>query len=164
MKVVLATTRSNIFIEALLAAYRDSGGPRIHTIIFLADRNLQNESLYRKVLLAVKVFGFRALFVFALYKRARKLLWGRYRRANLTMDLDNLIHRGCSNVVHLDTSPGSLKGVLRDSDILVSIGAPVIFKDEILDLWTTDIYSIIRAKVHVFELVRNNLESENVDL
>lgn len=133
MKIALVTTRSNLFIEAFLRSYAQNGGPKIGTIIFMQDRSLQTENFFDRLLFAFRIFGFNALAIVALYKRCRPLLCGRYRRAGLNTSLAKTIEDLGAEVMECQTAR-EVGESIEGMDLLVSLGAPIVFKQSLLEI------------------------------
>ena len=132
MRILIVTTRSNMFLEAFLRAYHREGGPKIENIVFMPDRSLLAEPQGRRIRFALRVFGIRGVLIVLLYRKCRRLLLSAKFRAsglrhtlNATLEQLGIHHTYCNG-------RRALNQAIAETDLLVSVGAPVIFKEDTL--------------------------------
>ena len=119
MKIVIVTTLSDPFSQLFWKSYFNSEGPSLEAIFFLPEKD-SNYSFFKKILMSLFLFGFK----------------GTLCLARLKFNYNLLKKKGCRFYHFQSINKESAINVLKkiEPDIIVSVGAPQIFKKEILQI------------------------------
>ena len=127
MKIILLTTRNNQFASLFWNEYVQANGPKIDTTINLPDRSEIQFPLLAKPYVAYKLLGMLGIWQLITQKLSAKnrhaSVQSIKRFTRVETDFPSLKQRDIQR--HLEElSP----------DLLVSVGAPIIFKKDLLNI------------------------------
>lgn len=136
MKVVIVTTAADVLGGVFAQAYRESKGPPIHAVLVLADRRDLDFPYWAKALVSWRLFGvggtFRLVMARVLGRPLppdRRVGLHRDWLSTLAWPETQLIYCRSINEIQAITALETIQ-----PDLLVSIGAPVIFKQAVLEI------------------------------
>ena len=136
MNVVLMTTAANQFGGALIAAYREAGGPRFSTALFVPDRSDVGFPGWSNAYVAAKLLGAQGAMAH-LRPRLPMPLPRRWRGLGLERSWRDAVTDYCDTVVGA-AAPNSPEGLASLAaaapDILVSIGVPYVLSRRVLEI------------------------------
>ena len=130
MNIIVATTDADMLGGIVAQAYHREGGPKIKAIVFLADRRDLDFPWWFKGVAAYKLIGLGGILRIVLGRKLKRPL-ARDKMLGLGLDWLTTLASPETEILSIpsfNTEDGLRRLTSLNPDVLVSIGAPVIFK------------------------------------
>ena len=153
MKLALLTTRGNFLFTILYTAFLESNGPMFSAIIFLPERKDLSYPWWGKGYVGLKLLGLPGIFKLTRIQQCSWLLSKSERRLGLGLSWTTLLPKLCTE--HYDISVSEkdkFSEMLRQisPDIIVSVGSPIIFTNDILQLANVGCLNLHNGRVPMY--------------
>lgn len=136
MNIIIVTTSSDPFAGVFWKSYRDSAGPSPKAVFFLNERKDLKYPFLKKIFVPFFLFGIGGAFRLISARCFKMPLTKKDRKFGLHLNHKLLKKGDCKFYNYRSINDESALNSLRDlnPDIIVSVGAPIIFKKEILQI------------------------------
>ena len=149
MNIIIVTTPSNHFAGVFWKSYRNSAGPSPKAVFFLAERKDLNYSLLKKIFVPFFLFGIGGALRLISARYFKMPLLKKDRKLGLHLNYKLLKKGDCKFYNYRSINDESALNTLQNlnPDIIISIGAPIIFKKEVLQIPKLGVLNIHNALI-----------------
>ncbi len=149
MNLIIVTTSSNPFAGVFWKSYRNSVGPSLKAVFLLAERKDLDYPFWQKIFVPFFLFGIKSVLrlVFACYFKLP--VTKKDKKLGLNLDYKLLKKGDCKFYNYRSINEESALNVLRNlkPDIIISVGAPIIFKKEVLQIPKLGVLNVHNALI-----------------
>lgn len=153
MKILLITSRDNFFGGVFGTSYREAGGPAIADIVVLPGRSDLSYPFVWRGYVAWKLLGIAGIITVLGSRYCPWLLTESERAGGLHLDWVRAMSSPGTRVhYHNNARPQDLLAAVQAAspDLVVSIGAPVIFKRKLLDVPSLGAINVHNGRIPVY--------------
>lgn len=149
MNIIIVTTSSNLFAGVFWKSYRNSAGPSPKAVFLLAERKELDYPFWKKVFVPFFLFGIGGVLRLVSARYLKIPLTKKDRKLGLHLDYKLLKKGDCKFYNYRSINEESALNALRNlkPDIIISVGAPVIFKKEVLQIPKLGVLNVHNALI-----------------